>query len=237
MPEDMAAVIEGAPELPATTESEQMYLITVARAAEEGMAGPVPVAALAADLAVSVASANEMVRKLAVKGLVEYLPYKGVELTDTGGRIAGRVLRTRRLWATFLAEHLDFSASEADALACHLEHVTPPDAAERLAAYLGDPRIGPLGHAIPPRSGAAVRAETVPLSGVPVGSTVEISSMPATGEIRRFLAAEGLAPGTTITVRAAGASGQLIGIGGRELHIAAEIAESIGVTSGGRDVG
>jgi len=61
-----------------------MYLITVARATEEGRSGPVPLALIADTLAVSVASANEMVRKLARRGLIAYEPYRGVDLTGDG---------------------------------------------------------------------------------------------------------------------------------------------------------
>ena len=119
-----------------TSESEEMYLITVARAAEDGRTGPVPVAMLAEHLGVSVASTNEMVRKLAARDLLTYEPYRGVELTPLGARVSERVLRTRRLWSTFLANHLGLSPTEADDQACLLEHVTMPEATERLAAAL-----------------------------------------------------------------------------------------------------
>ena len=111
-----------------TSESEEMYLITVARAAEDGETGPIPIARVAKELHISVASANEMVRKLTARELLEYEPYRGVRLTDLGSRVAERVLRTRRLWATFLADHLGLTPVEADDQACLLEHVTLPDA-------------------------------------------------------------------------------------------------------------
>ncbi|MCP4226088.1 MAG: metal-dependent transcriptional regulator, partial [Actinomycetia bacterium] len=71
-----------------TSESEQMYLITIAMAAEEGHEGPVPVPRLAQALEVSRVSANEMVKKLAERGLVAYTPYKGADLTAEGAVIA-----------------------------------------------------------------------------------------------------------------------------------------------------
>lgn len=227
VPKENPVISEGVPELMATTESEQMYLITVARAAEEGASGPIPLAALASSLAVSVASANEMIRKLAGKALVEYVPYKGVELTEGGRRVAARVLRTRRLWATFLAEHLAFSAAEADALACNLEHVTPPDAAERLAGYLGNPPMGPLGNPIPPDPGSGEPTAVGPLTGLPVGGTGEIASAPVTGRARDFLTAEALTPGAVVLVRASGSSGILIEAGGHLIHLSTDLAGSI----------
>jgi DtxR family Mn-dependent transcriptional regulator len=227
MPEEMTRQSDASPELPGTTESEQMYLITVARAAEEGASGPLPVAALAAALGVSVVSANEKVHRLVERGLLEYSPYKGVELTGVGGDIARRVLRTRRLWSTFLTEHLGYSPGEADALACRLEHATPPPAAERLAAYLGDPRTGPLGKPIPPGVGGEGGPSGIPLTEVPVGGTAEILSVAADPEQARFLAAESLVPGTVVTVRGAGSSGVLLEAGGRRVHLAAGLARLV----------
>ncbi len=49
---------------------------------------------------------------------------------------SGRVLRGRRLWTGFLEEHLGFGEEEADALACDLEHLTSPELADRLEAFL-----------------------------------------------------------------------------------------------------
>jgi DtxR family Mn-dependent transcriptional regulator len=223
---------DGLPELPDATESEQMYLVTVARAAEEGSCGPLPITALAAALRVSVVSANEKVHKLAERGLLEYSPYKGVELTETGGRVARRVLRTRRLWSAFLAEHLGYSPAEADALACSLEHATPPHAAERLAAYLGNPRTGSLGNPVPPRTGAEVGRAGVPLTEVPVGATAEIVSIAADNEQAEFLAAESLVPGAVVTVQGAGSSGVLIEAGGRWVHLSAVVAGSVEAVEG-----
>jgi len=209
-----------------------MYLITVARAAEEGASGPVPISAVAGALGVAVVSANEKVHKLAGRGLVEYSPYKGVELTAEGAGVARRVLRTRRLWATFLTARLGYTAAEADVLACRLEHATPPDAAERLAAFLGDPRTGPQGRPIPPAAGeVAPPART--LADVPVGSEAEVVSLGASGEPERFLAAHALLPGCRVTVLAAGPSGLLVEIGGQSMHLAPALSRAIEVAEAG----
>lgn len=233
MPEDIADDVDGSPELPETTESEQMYLITVARAAEEGTEGPFPITALAAGLGVSVVSANEKVHKLAERGLLDYSPYKGVELTDTGRRVARRVLRTRRLWSTFLTDLLGYDAAEADDLACRLEHATPPSTAERLAVYLGDPNTGPLGRPIPPGGESEREREAVPLSRIPVGAAAEIVSVPGDGGQAAFLTAESLCPGTVVNVCGAGVSGLLLETGGRWVRLGAELAESVLVLEGG----
>jgi DtxR family Mn-dependent transcriptional regulator len=197
-----------------------MYLITVARAGEAGAEGPVPITALAADLGVSAVSANEKVHKLAGRGLLAYSPYKGVELTRAGEGVAHRVLRTRRVWAAFLTRLLGYGSQEADALACRLEHATPPEAAERLAAFIGEPGAPEAGPAPAP----------VPLSEVPVGRPVEIVS--ADEGFGEFLAAEALVPGTVLTVLAVGPSGLLVESGGRRVHLGTALAGALEVREG-----
>ncbi|MBI5157308.1 MAG: metal-dependent transcriptional regulator [Acidimicrobiia bacterium] len=187
-----------------------MYLITVARAAEAGHPEPIPMPAIAEALGVSVASANEMIRKLAGRGLLTYEPYRGSGLTASGRAVASRVLRTRRLWATFLVEHLGFGPAEADAQACHLEHVTEADAADRLAAFLGDPATDPLGHPIPSALNQTIPQHSIALDEVPVGSDAEVAAIRAPRAAADFLAAQGIAVGTRVTVLATGEAGVLI---------------------------
>jgi Fe2+ transport system protein FeoA len=143
------------------------------------------------------------------------------------------VLRTRRLWSTFLTGHLGYDAVEADDLACRLEHATPPSTAERLAVYLGDPHTGPLGRPIPPGGESAGVREAVPLSRVPVGGTAEIVSVLAEGGQAAFLRAESLAPGTVVTVCGAGLSGVLVEAGDRWVRLGAGLAELVLVMEGG----
>ena len=81
MPKDAAVGREGERFPGATSPSEEMYLITVARAEEAGRPGPLPLAALAQSLSISPISANQMVWRLAERGLLEYHPYQGVLLT------------------------------------------------------------------------------------------------------------------------------------------------------------
>ena len=83
------------------SESEEMYLITIARLGAKELQGLVPLSKLADALSVVPVSVNQMVKKLEEAGLVHYFPYKGVELTDQGRKVARQVLRHRRLWEYF----------------------------------------------------------------------------------------------------------------------------------------
>jgi len=229
MPEELLAEFASAPELLSTSESEQMYLITVARAEESGIEGPVSISKIAGALGVSVPSANEMVRKLDARGLLVYEPYRGVLLNASGRHIADQVLRTRRLWATFLAKHLGFSPNDADDQACHLEHATSAEAANRLAAFLGNPESGPLGRPIPRTESEVHRRPTVRLTDAAVGTAVEVISVKASDRVVDFLGAEGITSGAVITVSASGSTGLLVDLAGDLVHISAAIAGTVEV--------
>jgi DtxR family Mn-dependent transcriptional regulator len=213
-----------------TSESEEMYLITVARAAESGATGPIPVAKVAGALKISVASANEMVRKLTSRELLEYEPYRGVRLTPLGARVAQRVLRTRRLWSTFLVEHLGLTPEEADDQACLLEHVTLPDAVDRLASFLGDPETSPLGRPIPGPESTSMPAPQHPrLSAVAVGTTVTVIQVDAPRQAVAFLTGEGVTPGAVLTVQGSGEAGVLVRTHATLVHVGTDLAAAIEV--------
>jgi DtxR family Mn-dependent transcriptional regulator len=63
----------------ALTSHVEEYLEVIYRLG--GQDAPVPMAALAERLDISVVSANEMVRRLQEQGLVRYTPYHGVRLS------------------------------------------------------------------------------------------------------------------------------------------------------------
>lgn len=200
-----------------------MYLLTIARAEETGHRGPLPITALAERLDLSTASANEMVHRLDRRGLVTYQPYRGAGLTAVGREIAYRVLRVRRLWASFLADHLGLSAMDADTIACRLEHVTPVPVADRLAGFLGNPSTGPLGRPIEaPTTGH-------PLAAVPAGSTVGIVDITSEAAEASFLASHGIVPGARITIEATGLRGVVVSAG-TPVGISTRLATTISVT-------
>jgi len=215
---------------PVTSESEEMYLIHVAMAGEEGVEGPVGLSRLAEMLSVSPVSANQMVRKLAGRGLVQYLPYKGVELTAPGREIADQVLRGRRLWALFLAEQLGLSPARADAIACDLEHITPPDLADRLSHLLGDPTRGPQGQPIPD-PGRPTPGRSMVLSELPVGGAGTVTRVEGTSAANSFLAGEGLVPGAEVKLVARGRGGDcLVRVDSTDVHLAGQLTGSVMVS-------
>ncbi len=123
------------------SESEQMYLVTIRKICETCTDTPIPIPQLAEELSVLPVSVNQMVKKLAEAGYVEYIPYKGVELTAEGRAISTRVLRHRRLWEVFLVKDLQMTLDQANDLTCRLEHITTEEVAQRLSSFLGDPTV------------------------------------------------------------------------------------------------
>ena len=192
------------------SESEEMYLLSIAMLHEAGVAGSVPLSQLAAALEVQSVSANQMVRKLEDAGWVSYQPYKGVELTEDGWRLAFQVLRRRRLWEVFLVERLHIPAFEAEKLACRLEHVLPDQAAERLAEFLGQPALSPQGKPIPATHEEWIITSGIPLAQLKAGQSGRILYIQADPAARSFLEGQGIQAEAQLSVLAASSDGDTL---------------------------
>ncbi len=214
-----------------TSESEEMFLTTVARALEDGHSGPVPMPMVATELSISRVSANEMAKKLVNRGFIDYEPYRGVTLTPAGAVIANIVLRRRRLWSLFFAERLGIPPVAADAIACEFEHITPAEVAARLSDLLGDPTLDPVGRPIPAAQGV-VRSGTPDrtLAEVEAGGEYRVTGVVGDTAVRSFLADEGIVNGVVIAVPAIGADGGCLVVGpsGR-VHLSRDVAACVAV--------
>jgi DtxR family Mn-dependent transcriptional regulator len=205
------------------TEAEEMYLITIARAVEDGATPPIAVSEVAKVLGVTPVSANQMVKKLEAAGHVEYTPYKGVTLTGSGAILASTVLRNRRLWGLFLSDHLGLTPEHADEVACEMEHITPDTVAVRLAEFLGSPAFGPTGKPIPSVGG---KVDTLPLNEVGAGVTVEIVDVASPFDA--FLESQGAARGSVVSILASAPDGTIVlDTAGGPLQLARDATESI----------
>jgi Mn-dependent DtxR family transcriptional regulator len=92
--------------------------------------GPASTGAIAENLDVSPASANEMIGKLEDRGLADHEKYKGVSLTDEGIGRARDALQTYCIIERFLWEVLEVEDFQAEAR--QLESVIDETVAERL---------------------------------------------------------------------------------------------------------
>lgn len=210
------------------SESEQMYLVTTATLLEDGCESPVPLSKLANELEVRSVSANQMIRKLAEEELVSYQPYHGVALTEKGKTLANRVLRHRRLWQVFLIRFLDLSFTDAEAMACKMEHLTSEEIAESLANFLDDPQITPQGRIIPPPKSSSDSQTLMPLSALKINQSACIIKINGKMPLRAFLTEEGLGCGSIVQIEGIGTDGAiLLKCQDNTLHLSAKTAEAI----------
>jgi DtxR family Mn-dependent transcriptional regulator len=219
------------------SESEEMYLITIARLAEQGIQTPIPISRLASELDIQPVSANQMVHKLDEDGLVTYTPYRGVELTPEGSQVTSAVLRRRRLWEVFLVDQLGIVPNEADALACRLEHITPRMVIDRLDDFLSHPAFSPQGLPIPSADREETEESLLPLSQIPVGQEQLVAGLRADEVTCAFLEAEGLRAGAVIRPLAISDCGaMLLRVGENRIHLASELAGDVMVATGSKTV-
>ena len=110
---------------------------------------PVATNDLADRLQVTPASASGMIKKLADQGLVEHVPYRGVQLTHDGEQVALEVLRHHRLLELYLVEQLGVPWDRVHEEAEVLEHYISEELELLIAAKLGEPSHDPHGTPIP----------------------------------------------------------------------------------------
>ncbi len=170
-------------------------------ALEQQGEGPVSTNALAERLGVTAASASGMVRRLDEQGLATHAPYRGVELTEAGRRVALEVLRHHRLLELYLAERLDVPWDRVHAEAEVLEHVLSEELEALISAKLGHPTVDPHGDPIPSVDLVIDEHPTQCLSELTVGARatfVRISD--SDPEMLRYLADRGIAPPARLEV-------------------------------------
>jgi DtxR family Mn-dependent transcriptional regulator len=163
--------------------------------------GAVTTNALAERLGVTAASASGMCKKLGELGLVTHVPYKGVELTEAGERVALEIIRHHRLLELYLTKSLDVPWDRVHAEAEVLEHVLSEELEELIAAKLGHPTIDPHGDPIPTAELTIEERPTEALADLEPGSRanfVRISD--SDPDMLRYLAERGIAPGDALEV-------------------------------------
>ena len=153
-------------------------------------------------LNVSPASATEMIQRLASKGFVNYIPYKGASLTELGLAMGKQMKRRHRL-AEVLLDKLPFFGN-VHQTACRLEHAIDDDLEIALSLLLDQPNVDPSGREIPPaRDELASVIETHasvlrPMSAIPDNSEGEIRMMVISGTGMESLSAIGVNIGTRV---------------------------------------
>ena len=187
----------------------QDYLKTIYQLARDG--APVTTQALADSLGVAAPSATAMVKKLAALNLARHEPYRGVELTPAGERIALEMIRHHRLIETYLAEVLGVSWDKVHDEAERWEHVLSEEVEAKMAEALNHPSHDPHGAPIPTVNGEIAHDDWAPLAQMQAGARVTVRRVEdESAELLRHLSEVGLVPGASVEVlRAAPAEGVL----------------------------
>ena len=181
------------------TRSVEDYLKAIYQLSPEGR--PASTSEIAHLLALSPPSVTGMVKRLSEHGLLEHVPYRGVQLTDEGRRAALRMVRRHRLIEAYLVEFLGYSWDTVHEEAERLEHAVSDTMVERMATALGNPVVDPHGDPIPTADGSIHEPACTALSDVPVGETVEIHRVHESQPERlRYIASLGLRPGVWVKV-------------------------------------
>jgi DtxR family Mn-dependent transcriptional regulator len=181
------------------TRSVEDYLKAIYRLSPEGR--PASTSHIATLLELSPASVSGMVKRLSEQGLLEHVPYKGVQLTTEGRRAALRMVRRHRLIEAYLVATLGYTWDTVHDEAERLEHAVSDTLVERMAAVLGHPTVDPHGEPIPSVDGLIDEPDCVRLSDVAAGHTVELRRVGESQPERlRYIASVGLTPGAAVTV-------------------------------------
>lgn len=181
------------------TRSVEDYLKAIYQLSPEGR--PASTSEIANLLALSPPSVTGMVKRLSEHGLLEHVPYRGVQLTEDGRRAALRMVRRHRLIEAYLVEFLGYSWDTVHEEAERLEHAVSDTMVERMAGALGHPSVDPHGDPIPTADGSIHELACTALADVPIGETVEIRRVNESQPERlRYIGSLGLRPGVHVRV-------------------------------------
>ena len=184
---------------PPLTRSVEDYLKAIYHLSSQG--GFATTSDIAAMLEVAPPSVSGMMKRLSETGLIEHVPYRGVQLTHQGRHAALQMIRRHRILEVYLTQQLGYDWGDVHAEAERLEHAVSEQLIDRMAGALGDPRYDPHGAPIPTAAGEIEEAELVSLAGAAVGAELILRQVGDENPARlRYLAEQGLMPGTRMTV-------------------------------------
>ncbi len=91
---------------------------------------------IAEKLGVTLSTVTLTLKILHEKGFIDYKPYHYVTLTSKGENLAKQLMKKERVLVSFLEEVLDISESDAEKIACEMEHSVSDDNLEKFQQFL-----------------------------------------------------------------------------------------------------
>ncbi|MCH8981152.1 metal-dependent transcriptional regulator [candidate division KSB1 bacterium] len=210
------------------TQAVQDYLKIIFKLANNGKA--VSTNAIAEKLQISQASVTGMIKKLSDLKLTTHRPYYGVELTQTGRKIALEIIRHHRLLELYLAEALGYSWDQVHDEAEKLEHVISEEFEDKMAEFLGNPTTDPHGAPIPSKDGIIEERTLECLSVIDAGQKVQVKEVSDKDpEMLRYLGDIGIFPDVMIDVMEKAPFGGplLIKVAGKEYNLGERLTDNI----------
>ncbi len=162
----------------------------------ETRAGTAVTSEVADALDVAPASATGMIRRLATQGYLDHVPYRGVQLTESGRRAALRTIRRHRILESYLTNVLGYPWDLVHDEAERLEHAASDDLIDRMASALGNPTEDPHGAPIPTAEGVVDERPLGSIADLEVGDharMVRVSDRDSA--LLRYLSEISLEPG------------------------------------------
>ena len=158
--------------------------------------------ALADHIKTKPASVTDMLKKLQLKSLLNYNPYKGFRLSKEGNKAALNIIRRHRLWEYFLVNQLQFNWDEVHDVAEQLQHVISRKLVDKLDAFLGYPKFDPHGDPIPDSNGKINYQQQMPLVNLPLNTMAIITSVQnQSSDLLTFLSNRDMHIGTKVEVK------------------------------------
>ncbi|MCP4203457.1 MAG: metal-dependent transcriptional regulator [bacterium] len=185
--------------MPTSTVEDYLKQISLEEQREPGRR--VGMGRIAAALELTPGTVTTMVKTLADSGLVDYEPYSGVLLTDSGRQLALHVLRRHRLIELFLVQVMGMGWSEVHPEAERLEHAVSDRLLELMDEMLGGPTVDPHGDPIPTAGGEVPTLDQSSLARTGVGEDVVVARIvDQSAEFLQLLEREGLKLGSRVRV-------------------------------------
>ena len=212
---------------PLTAHVEDYLKAIYELAARDGVAATSDVAQA---LDVAPASVTGMIRRLAAQGLLDYVRYRGVQLTANGRRAALGTIRRHRIIETYLTRVLGYPWDRVHDEAERLEHAASDELVECLSAAMGHPTSDPHGAPIPTRDGRVDERLHHSLAELKVGQRARMVSVSDRNpEMLRYLAGIALQPGAEVTVvdRAPFDGPITLQLGGKKSVVGAPLAAQV----------
>ena len=157
---------------------------------------------LSNSLNVKLPTVNSMINNLRKQGLVNYEKYKPISLTESGKKVAAKVIRKHRLTEIFLVNNMGFGWEEVHDIAEQVEHINSTEFFERMDELMGFPKFDPHGSPIPDKNGIVLNEFKLRLSDCNPGEKVRLAALSSdSSDFLKFLDKNELHLGIEIKIK------------------------------------